>query len=124
MEAGGILIEDYNATLNSATWHYAQESPNEELTLKLPGQLKVVEEEAFTGMSAEVIIIPATVETIKSGAFEGCADLKAIIFEGTPQSIANEIVTDPENVTVFVIKDSDTEAWAQESGFRVKYNLN
>ena len=124
MEAGGILIEDYNAALNSATWHYAQESPNEELTLKLPGQLKVVEEEAFTGMSAEVIIVPAAVETIKSGAFEGCADLKAIIFEGTPQSIANEIVTDPENVTVFVIKDSDTEAWARESGFRVKYNLN
>ena len=124
MEAGGILIGSGNTEFNSATWHYALENPNEDLTLKLPDQLKVIEEEAFTGMSSEVIIIPASVETIKSGAFVGCADLKAIIFEGSPESIANDIVSNPENVTVFVIKDSDTEAWARQAGFRVKYMLN
>ena len=124
MEAGGIWVERYNAELNSATWHYALENPNEDFSLKLPEQLKVIEEEAFTGMSAQVIIIPATVENIKAEAFVGCTDLKAIIFEGSPQSIANDIVNDPENVTVLVIKDSDTEAWARQAGFRVKYNLN
>ena len=124
MEAGGILIGSGNTELNSATWHYALKNPNEDLTLKLPDQLKVIEEEAFTGMSAEVIIIPASVETIKSGAFVGCADLKAIVFEGSPENVANDIVSNPETVTVFVIKDSGTEAWARQSGFRVKYNLN
>ena len=124
MEAGGILIESDNEKLKSATWHYALENPDQERTLKLPGQLKVIKEEAFTGMGAEVIIIPASVQNINAGAFVGCAGLKAIIFEGSPESIANDIVTDPENVSVFVIKDSDTEAWARQSGFRVKYNLN
>ena len=124
MEAGGILIENNNAALNSATWHFALENPNEDLTLKLPAQLKVIEEEAFTGMGAEVIIIPAATQNIKARAFVGCDDLKAIIFEGSPQSIANDIVIDPENVSVFVIKDSDADAWARQAGFRVKYNLN
>ena len=123
MEANGILINSNNSSLNSATWHYALENPNENLSLKLPSQLKVIEEESFTGMSAEVIIIPSTVETIKSGSFSGCANLKAIIFEGSPESIANDIVTNTEDVTVFVIKDSNAEAWAHDAGFRVKYNL-
>ena len=123
MEANGILINNNNTSLNSAKWHYVLENPDADDCLKLPDQLRVIEVEAFTGVSAEVIIIPATVETIKSGAFSGCSNLKAIIFGGSPESIENDIVTNPEDVTVFVIKDSNTEAWAHDSGFRVKYNL-
>ncbi len=123
LEANGILINSNNTDLNTATWHYALENPDDDLSLKLPGQLKVIEEEAFTGISAEVIIIPSTIETIKSGSFTGCANLKAILFEGSPETIENDIVTNPEDVTVFVIKDSNTEAWAHDAGFRVKYNL-
>ena len=123
MEANGILINSNNTDLNTATWHYALENPDDNLSLKLPGQLKVIEEEAFTGINAEMIIIPSTIETIKSGSFTGCANLKAILFEGSPETIENDIVTNPEDVTVFVIKDSNTEAWAHDAEFRVKYNL-
>ena len=122
-EANGILIGNNNNALSSATWRYSLPNPDKELTLKLPGQLKSIDEEAFAGSTAEVIVIPSSVETIKSKAFVNCANLKAIIFEGTPMSIANDMVSNPEDVTVYAIKESFLKEWAHEAGFKVKYNL-
>ena len=50
-----------------------------ELTvLRLPAQLKHIEDYAFAGVVRDAVIVPAECESIGSGAFAGCENLKYV----------------------------------------------
>ena len=52
------------------------------LAFKLPARLTVIEEEAFKGIDAEKVIIPAGVISIGANAFADCENLMLVVFEG------------------------------------------
>ena len=49
--------------------------PANPATLTLPSGLSVIEADAFSGVNAQVMIIPDTVKTIEAGAFANCPNL-------------------------------------------------
>jgi len=122
-----ILIGTNNTYLSSATWHCTgipepPEPPQPSPVLTLPSFLSTIEEEAFAGVSAEKIIIPASVDEIESKAFANCPNLEMIYFEGSPYSIANDILYGCENVTISVSQGSSAEKWATRRGYTVVYH--
>ena len=65
--------------------------PDDELdTLFLPESLLEIEEEAFTGMQAQCVVIPANVRTIDSRAFADSGNLKKVILKGASTEIAED----------------------------------
>lgn len=48
-------------------------------TLILPIHLDVIESEAFSGVSAQVIILPSSCESVSSHAFDNCNNLRIIV---------------------------------------------
>ncbi|MBE5796384.1 MAG: hypothetical protein E7327_03295 [Clostridiales bacterium] len=60
-------------------------------TLKLPAALTVIEDEAFVGIAAEVVVIPASCTSIGSHAFADCPNLKYIVMpKGGSITTAND----------------------------------
>ena len=127
-QAENILIGTYNTALTSATWHFepAPEEPEEPeepgTELKLPRMLMTIEAEAFAGVKAETITIPDSVDVIESRAFANCPNLKVVYFEGSPFSIANDILDGCEDFVVSVLKGSSAEKWANRKGLPVIYH--
>ena len=121
-EAEAILIGTNNTYLSAATWHFSAVSPQSLKTLKLPSTLSTVESEAFAGVSAQRIIIPASVDVIESKAFANCSYLQMLVFEGSPYSIATDILSGCANVTVSVSEGSSAEKWANRLGLTVIYH--
>jgi len=54
--------------------------------MKLPAQLKTIEEEAFSGIIAQAIIIPNGCTTIRDTAFADCPNL---LYVWIPKSVTN-----------------------------------
>lgn len=92
---------------------------NDMKVLKLPQGLKKIEQEAFAGVLADKIIIPASVEGIENHAFYDNPALKELFIMGNPEEIAAEIVD--HTVKVYCRKGGTAEAWALESGHNVVY---
>lgn len=59
-------------------------------TLTLPDSLQVLEQEALSGVDAEVIVIPLSCTTIGSRAFANCPKLKYIVFSPDSETVAAE----------------------------------
>lgn len=118
-EANFIQIDTNNTPLNSATWHYRHITKEE--TLSLPGVLTTIQSEAFSCVSARRIVVPPSVTVIGSRAFADCKYLEEIFFEGSPQSIAEDILSGCNIVKIYVIKDSTAENWATQQGLPVVY---
>ena len=77
-----ISIGSNNEYLTGAAIHYQSAA-----TLTLPASLKKIEAEAFEGITAEVIVVPATVTEIGSKAFANCPNLRKVIFRSDPDNI-------------------------------------
>lgn len=61
-----MVIDAGNQSLNDASWIYSLSIPIDPLNaLFLPKTLKTIESEAFSGVTAQAVIIPNTVETIE-----------------------------------------------------------
>ena len=88
----------------------------------MPSALSTIESEAFAGVSAQRIIIPASVDEIESKAFANCAQLEMLVFEGSPYSIATDILSGCANVTISVSEGSSAEKWASRLGLTVVYH--
>lgn len=86
MEA--IRMDDYNASLRNASWHYLGNS----VTLILPNNLRAIESGALANTAAVGIIIPASCRSIAADAFEGCTNLRWII------NHSNVTITPPAGV--------------------------
>ena len=129
-EAEAIQIGTENNYLSTATWHFTSEptpppTPIPEPsfdTMTLPSNLTTIESEAFAGVSAKVIIIPDTVETIESLAFANNPNLEVLYFEGSPYSIAADMLSGSNGVTVSVIRGSYAENWAKARGLDIEYH--
>ena len=121
-EAEAILIGTNNTYLSSATWHFSSNPPQIITTLTLPSMLSTIESEAFAGVGAQMIIVPASVDEIESRAFADCTNLETLYFEGSPFSIASDILSGCNNVTVSVVQGSSAERWAKRYGFPVVYH--
>ena len=121
-EAEAILIGTGNTYLSSATWHFSSNPPQIITTLTLPSMLSTVESEAFAGVGAQMIIVPASVDEIESRAFADCTNLETLYFEGSPFSIASDILSGCNNVTISVVQGSSAERWAKRFGYTVVYH--
>ena len=120
-QAEAILIGTGNTCLSSATWHF-NGNPQSTGTLTLPAVLATIESEAFAGVGAKTIVVPASVDEIRSRAFANCTNLETLYFEGSPFSMASDILSGCNNVTVSVVQGSSAERWAKRYGFPVVYH--
>ena len=84
--------------------------------------LTTIESEAFSGIAVQKIIIPDSVEVIESRAFADSLSLRELFFEGSPISIANDILAGCDNVTISCVQGSSAATWANSCGLNVEYH--
>ena len=120
-QAAAIQFGTGNSYLTSATWHFTA-IPQPTISFTLPSGLETIEVEAFSGINATTIIIPAAVDEIKSKAFANCNHLEMLYFEGSPYSIATDILSGCGTVTISVVEGSSAEKWAKKMGYAIIYH--
>lgn len=86
----------------------------------LPRSLTRIEAEAFSNVSADVIVIPANVKAIDELAFANCPNLRYLVFQGSPTTIASNILEGCSNVTIRCISGSYVSRWAVVMGYAVE----
>ena len=121
-QAEAILIGTGNTYLSAANWHFTDNPPQNLTTLTLPSMLTTIESEAFSGIAVHKIIIPDSVEVIESRAFADSLSLQELYFEGSPFSIANDILSGCDNVTISCLQGSSAARWANRYGLNVEYH--
>lgn len=119
-QAKKIWFAGGNQSLVFAQWHYLKPS-GDYTTLVLPGNLTTIQAEAFAGIGAELVIVPASVNVIESRAFADCRNLQVLVFEDSPYSIAADILSGCSGVTVRTMRGTAAERWARINGFAVEY---
>ena len=94
-------------------------------TLKLPSALTLIEEEAFSGLTVQVIDLRGTkVKTIESNAFKNCVDLVEIYIPSSVTSIASNAFYGCLNVTIHCVQGSSADRFATANGIRAIYDLD
>ena len=88
-------------------------------TLNLPASLVVIGEEAYTGVSAEVIICPDGCTTIQSKAFAECPNLRTVVISATTTTIADDAFYGDTDLTIQTPAGSYAESYAGSHGFNV-----
>ena len=81
-------------------------------TLNLPSGLKVIGEEAFAGVAAERIVVPAGVTTIASGAFADCPNLIELVLPSGITAFAADALGTSGPVFVYGAAGGPQEAYA------------
>ena len=77
----------------------------------IPAGTSVIEQEAFYGVNAEYVYIPATVSEIKSLAFAACPNLKVVYFEsGNNITVAQNFVSGCSRMLVIDAPDGSAVA--------------
>ena len=87
-ETAKTLTLTYTCTLNAE--HTKTEVIENVHTMKLPAQLKEIEEEAFAGRPCQVVIIPDGCTTIGSRAFADCDELLYVRIPPSVTEIADD----------------------------------
>ena len=78
--------------------------PNEPLeSIKLPRNLKVIEDEAFSETNLRSIVIPDSVETIKKYAFEKCLQLEKVKLGKHLQTLGNDVFSECSSLKEVII---------------------
>ncbi len=85
--------------------------------MRLPENLTVIESEAFAGIDAQEIFIPASVKEIESEAFKNCYDLKVIHFANGNITVADNFLSGCYNDLTIDAPANSTVA-AREEIFR------
>ena len=94
-------------------------------TLKLPAALTLIEEEAFSGLTVQVIDLRGTkVKTIESNAFKNCVDLIEIYIPSSVTSIASNAFYGCLNVTIHCVQGSSADSFATTNGISVSYDMD
>ena len=86
--------------------------PEDAGTFTLPSMLTQIEEEAFSGIAAQKIVIPGTVEEIGAGAFADCGNLLLVELQADPSGIQSGAFDRSGPFMVYGSAGSEAEAWA------------
>ena len=118
----GALAEGYN--------HYPSEnrinliglkpSPVVERVYTLPAAVKEIEEEAFAGVNATIIVIPNGCHTIGTRAFAGCVSLTRVVIPASVTSIAEDAFDSCGELTVVTSEGSTAHTFAVAKGYQVE----
>jgi uncharacterized protein YjdB len=84
--------------------------------LRLPGALREIEEEAFTGTASKAIVIPEGTVSIGKRAFADSVALKQVSLPSTLTAISNDAFAGA-SVTVVCPSGSEAERYAADHGF-------
>ncbi|MBR5560856.1 MAG: leucine-rich repeat protein [Clostridia bacterium] len=82
-------------------------------TLQLPASLRAVSSEAFSGASAEYIILPETIESIAEDAFAGLDQLRVIRVDSA--SFTPDVFPANENLLIVCAPGSAAERYARQN---------
>ena len=82
--------------------------------------VEYIDEDAFKKRSITSIVIPKTVTTIGSGAFEDCKKLARVEIHGDPYMWLDPFAGS-DNVNIICHKDSEVEKWAIANNIPVSY---
>ena len=96
--------------------------PMAEATFTTPSGLTMIEEEAFAGIAARVILITQDVETVGDHAFSG-APVEQAGFLNANTEIHRDAFADCDYVTVYGIPGGRVEQWAEQNNYTF-YPLN
>lgn len=88
-------------------------------TLILPAALTIIEEDAYVGVGAEVIICPEGCTTIQSRAFADCLNLRTIVIPAATTSIASDAFSGDTDLTIQTPTGSYAESYANSHGYNV-----
>ena len=89
-------------------------------TVVIPAAVTVIEEEAYAGISAEVVICPDGCTTIESLAFSGCRNLRTIVISATTTTIADDAFSGSDSdLTIQTPAGSYAESYAVRHGYNV-----
>ena len=84
-------------------------------TLNLPNNIKVIEEEAFAGISAPEVNIPDGLTTICKKAFANSSTLKKIFIPSTVTKMEENIFYNSPNVVIYGYSGSIAEEYAEQN---------
>ena len=87
-----------------------------EATLTLPGALKQIGEEAFAGVSAEIVVIPDGATSIGKNAFANCQNLGIAVIPDTVTTIDPTAFSGCENFLIECSEDSEAAKFAKDNG--------
>lgn len=112
-----ITMGTNNSCLTNATIHCLGGT-----VLELPASLRIIQSDALQGVSANVIHVPAQVTEIQSRAFADCKALTSIVFKGSPDFIADDILSGCSNVVIIAPRGSSAASWASAHSYKVLYS--
>lgn len=81
----------------------------------VPAALKSIAPEAFTGIGAESVLLPESVEEVGFDAFRDCEKLTAFIVLGTETELGPDALMGSANVTVYAPAGSKAAEFAEEN---------
>lgn len=85
----------------------------------IPGQYKAIEEEAFSNMRMDILMLPNGLEEIGTDAFRGCPHLEVIEIRHDPEVIGEDIANKSTRIRCY--QGSKVDAYCQEYGYTVEY---
>lgn len=68
----------------------------------VPETIKIIEKDAFKGSKIESVLIPESIEDIKTGAFDSCLMLKNIFYAGSFEKWSEFVLTSESNPATLV----------------------
>lgn len=89
-------------------------------TIVLPAGTKVVEEEAFEGVSAAVIKLPDGLTTIRKRAFANCPGLQEVYIPRTVSTIEEDVFQNSPEVVIYGYPGSGAEEYASSNGIQFR----
>ena len=87
-------------------------------TVRLPGMLKVIDQQAFSGNNFECVVLPEGCLRIEALAFENCANLRFIEIPASVTRIDPSAFTGcSEEMIIVTVSGSTAATFAAEHGF-------